>query len=70
MNDTTESVQQSRLAEAVAELRAAIDAEWAEPLPYSGTQASNRCRRVIFARSDFGAAFNLDGRCPLIDRPA
>lgn len=70
MNDTTESVQQSRLAEAVAELRAAMNAQWSEPLPCSGNQAMNRACRVIFARRDFDSAFNLDGRSALVNHHA
>jgi hypothetical protein len=34
----------------VEELRAALAAEWAEPLPCSGLQAFNRSRRVTLAR--------------------
>lgn len=39
----------SELSLWVIELREALAAEWAEPLPCSGLQALNRSRRVFLA---------------------
>ena len=47
----------SNLECAVNELRAAIAAQWAHPLPCSGNQAMMRAMRVEFARRAFAQAF-------------
>ena len=49
--------RQSDLSYAVQELRDALAAEWAEPLPCSGRQALARCHRVFFAQQQFFRLF-------------